>query len=182
MLAAAGSLSDITLPGTTVSATPTAADLAETEDVQLTPAIRAQAAALNNNPVQIHNWVRNTIEFIPSYGSIQGADLTLQSKRGNAFDTASLEIALLRAAGIPARYAYGTVQLPAEQVMNWVGNVTKPEAAQSLMGQGGIPNVALVSGGKIIAFKLEHVWVEAYVDYVPSRGAVNKACVRRSSR
>jgi hypothetical protein len=66
------------------------------------------------------------------------------------------------------------VQLPAEQVMNWVGNVTKPEAAQSLMGQGGIPNVALVSGGKIIAFKLEHVWVEAWVDYVPSRGAVNK--------
>jgi hypothetical protein len=138
-------------------------------------AIRAQAAALNNNPVQIHNWVRNNIEFIPSYGSIQGADLTLQSKRGNAFDTASLEIALLRAAGIPARYAYGTVQMPAEQVMNWVGGVSKPEAAQSLLGQGGIPNVALVSGGKVISFKLEHVWVEAYVDYVPSRGAVNKA-------
>lgn len=173
-LAAAGSLSGITLPSTTVSTTPTAADLAETEDVQLTPAIRAQAAALSNNPVQIHNWVRNNIEFIPSYGSIQGADLTLQSKRGNAFDTASLEIALLRAAGIPARYAYGTVQLPADQVMNWVGGVTQPEAAQSLMAQGGIPNVALVSGGKITAFKLEHVWVEAWVDYVPSRGAVNK--------
>ncbi|NWG38410.1 MAG: transglutaminase domain-containing protein, partial [Hydrogenophilaceae bacterium] len=114
-LAAAGSLSGIVLPGATVSQTPTAADLAETEDVPLTPAIRAQAAALNNNPVQIHNWVRNSIEFIPSYGSIQGAELTLQSKRGNAFDTASLEIALLRAAGIPARYAYGTVQLPADQ-------------------------------------------------------------------
>jgi len=172
-LAAAGSLTGISLPAS-AGPTPSAADLAETEDVQLTPAIRAQATALNNNPVQIHNWVRNNIEFIPSYGSIQGADLTLQSKRGNAFDTASLEIALLRAAGIPARYAYGTVQMPAEAVMNWVGGVTKPEAAQSLLGQGGIPNVALVSGGKVIAFKLEHVWVEAYVDYVPSRGAVNK--------
>jgi len=62
MLAAAGSLSGISLPGTTVSVTPTAADLAETEDVQLTPAIRAQAAALNNNPVQIHNWVRNNMD------------------------------------------------------------------------------------------------------------------------
>ncbi|NWG39695.1 MAG: hypothetical protein HXY27_06995, partial [Hydrogenophilaceae bacterium] len=35
-------------------------------------------------------------------------------------------------------------------------------------------NIALVSGGKITAFKLEHIWAEAYVDYVPSRGAVHK--------
>ena len=35
------------------------------------------------------------------------------------------------------------------------------------MGQGGIPNVALVSGGKIVAFKLEHVWVEAWVRRPP---------------
>jgi hypothetical protein len=55
-----------------------------------------------------------------------------------------------------------------------VGGVKTPEAAQSLLGQGGIPNVALVSGGRIAAFKLEHVWVEAFVDYIPSRGAVHK--------
>lgn len=33
--------------------------------------------------------------------------------------------------------------------------MSKPEAAQSLLGQGGIPNVAVVSGGKIAAFRLE---------------------------
>jgi len=155
--------------------TPTAADLAATEDAPLTDAIKAQATALHNNPVEIYNWVRNTVEFLPTYGFIQGADLTLQTQRGNAFDTASLLVALLRAANIPARYAYGTVQIPAAQVMNWVGGVTSPEAAQSLLGQGGIPNTAVVSGGRISAFKLEHVWVEAFVDYFPSRGAVNKA-------
>ena len=32
-------------------------------------------------------------------------------------DTASLLIALLRAAGIPARYVYGSVEVPAEQMM-----------------------------------------------------------------
>jgi hypothetical protein len=58
--------------------------------------------------------------------------------------------------------------------MNWVGGVATPEAAQSLLGQGGIPNVAVVSGGRIRAFRLEHVWVSAWVDYVPSRGAVNR--------
>ena len=100
--------------------------------------------------------------------------MTLQTKRGNSFDTASLLIGLLRAAHIPARYVYGTIQIPADQAMNWVGGVTKPEAAQQLMGQGGIPNIGLVSGGQIKFIKLEHVWVEAYVDYTPSRGAVNK--------
>ncbi|MFZ6736070.1 transglutaminase-like domain-containing protein [Undibacterium sp. Ji42W] len=155
-------------------AIPTAQDTAETEDVQLTPAIKAQAAALNNNPVQIYNWVRNNISFIPSYGSIQGSELTLQNKRGNAFDTASLLIALYRSAGIPARYVYGTIDVPADRVMNWVGGVTKIEAAQSLLGQGGIPNTGLINGGQISAIRMEHVWVEAFVDYTPSRGAVNK--------
>ncbi|MCH8619961.1 transglutaminase-like domain-containing protein [Undibacterium sp. TS12] len=171
----AGKIPDgLQLAQATLPAIPTAQDTAETEDVQLTPAIKAQAAALSNNPVQIYNWVRNNISFIPSYGSIQGSELTLQNKRGNAFDTASLLIALYRSAGIPARYVYGTIDVPADKVMNWVGGVTKIEAAQSLLGQGGIPNIGLNNGGKIVAVRMEHVWVEAFVDYTPSRGAVNK--------
>jgi hypothetical protein len=43
--------------------------------------------------------------------------------------------------------------------------------AQDLLGQGGIPNVVITSGGEIIAIRLEHVWVEAFVDFEPSRGA-----------
>ena len=152
---------------------PIADDLAETIDVQLTDAIRAKAQELNNNPVEIYNWVRNNVEFIPTYGSIQGADYTLQTLSGNPFDTSSLLIALLRAANIPARYAYGTVSIPVEKVMNWVGGVEVPEAAQQLLGQGGIPNIAQVNGGKITHIKMEHIWVEAWVDFQPSRGAKN---------
>jgi transglutaminase-like putative cysteine protease len=164
-------------PGTQLAqaalpATPTPQDTAETEEVQLTPAIRAQAGALGNDATRIYQWVRNNIRFVPSYGSIQGSELTYQNRRGNAFDTASLLVALYRAANIPARYVYGTVDIPAEKAMNWVGGVNKPEAVQNLLGQGGIPNVGLVAGGKVAAIRLEHVWVEAYVDYRPSRGAV----------
>ena len=148
---------------------PVAEDLAPTIDVQLTDAIRAKALELEENPVRIYNWVRNNIEFIPSYGSIQGADYTLKTLRGNAFDTASLLIALMRAANIPARYAYGTVEVPSEKVMNWVGGVEVPEAAMQLLGQGGIPNTGVIEAGKITNIKLEHVWVEVWVDYVPSR-------------
>ena len=155
------------------AAGPTSDDLAETIDVQLTDAIRAKAQELNNNPVEIYNWVRNTIEFLPTYGSIQGADYTLQMLSGNPFDTASLLIALLRASNIPARYAYGTVRIPVDQVMNWVGGVEVPGAAQQLLGQGGIPNIGLVNGGIITHIKIEHIWAEAWVDFEPSRGAKN---------
>src|SRR5690606_23967180 len=65
-----------------------------------------------------------------------------------AFDTASLLVALLRAANVPARYAFGTVRMPAASVMNWVGNVQVPEAAGNLLGQGGVPSKMLVSGGR----------------------------------
>lgn len=99
---------------------------------------------------------------------------TLQNRRGNACDTASLLIARLRAAKIPARYAIGTVQIPIDKVMNWVGGVLHPEAALQMLGQGGIPNTALVQSGVITAVRLEHIWVEAWVDFVPSRGAVHR--------
>ena len=43
------------------------------------------------------------------------------------------------------------------------------------MGQGGIPTVGLISGGSITAIRLDHVWVEAFIDYIPSRGAARVA-------
>jgi hypothetical protein len=73
--------------------------------------------------------------------------------------------------GRAARYVYGTVDLPVEQVMNWVGNAKTVEAAQQILGQGGIPNTALVKDGKASTIRLEHVWVEAFVSCFPSRGA-----------
>ena len=174
-VAQAGGLSGISLPSTTLPATPVPTDTAPTEDVQITQAIRDLAASLNNNPVQIYNWVRNNIVFVPSYGSIQGSDMTLQTKRGNAFDTASLLIALFRAANIPARYVYGTIEVPADKAMNWVGGVTAPAAAINLIGQGGIPAIGVTQSGVVRWVRLEHVWVEAFVDYLPSRGGVHRA-------
>lgn len=155
------------------AAPPQSADLAPTDDVQITPQIRDLAASLGNHPVRIYNWVRNNVEYLPTYGSIQGSSVTLTAKRGNAFDIASLLIALYRAANIPTRYVYGSIEVPIEQAKNWVGNVSSAGAALSLLGQGGIPNTGLVSGGTFVAVRMEHVWVEAYVDYVPSRGAIN---------
>ncbi|ACM19173.1 transglutaminase/protease-like domain protein [Geotalea daltonii FRC-32] len=161
MLASAGSTAGLLTPD----------DLAETIEVQLTPEIRAKALELGNNPVKIYEWVRNNIEFVPTWGSIQGAQMTMQTKQGNAFDTSSLLIALLRTAGIHARYVTGTVELPIEKIMNWAGGFSDPMAALDFMSSGGIPTTALTAAGKVEKARFEHVWVEAWIDYRPSRGA-----------
>jgi RHS repeat-associated protein len=155
-------------------AAPTAADLAATDDAQITTKIQAQATALGNNPVAIYNWVRNNIDYIPTYGSIQGSEVTRINKRGNAMDTASLLVAMLRAANIPARYVIGTVQLPIAQAQNWLGGNIAPNQVVELMQKGGIPSQSVISGGQVSAVQFEHAWVEAYVDFTPSRGAVNR--------
>ena len=82
---------------------PAPADLVATLDAPLTAEIEAQAAALGNAPVAIFEWVRKEIAFVPSWGSLQGAHGTLQTRRGNAMDQASLLIALLRASGVHSR-------------------------------------------------------------------------------
>ena len=142
----ANNLSGMTASGnwpvlSTLPATVQDADLQANEDVSISPEIQALAKELNHNPARIYKWVYDNIEYVPTYGSIQGAAYTLETKRGNAFDTSSLLIALLRTSKIPARYVYGTIEVPSKVVTDWVGGVNTADAAQNLMGQGGIPNI-----------------------------------------
>jgi transglutaminase-like putative cysteine protease len=154
--------------------TPTDDDLAETIEVKFTPEIRQLAESLEKNPVKIFNWVRNNIEFVPTWGSIQGAQLCMETRTGNAFDTASLLMALLRYSGIPARYQMGTIEVPIERAKNWLGGFTDPRAAARFAASGGVPSAGTVEqGGVLRSIRMEHVWVEAFVDYVPSQGEVN---------
>jgi transglutaminase-like putative cysteine protease len=153
---------------------PTTADLAETIEVKFTPAITAKAAELGYNPVKLYEWVRNNIEYVPTYGSIQGADMCLQTKQCNDFDTASLLIALLRVSGIHAKYVYGTIEVPIEKVKNWAGGFTDTMSALGLLASAGIPTKGMTAGGEITYARLEHTWVEAFIDYIPSRGSRHK--------
>ncbi|MEW8000741.1 MAG: transglutaminase domain-containing protein [Candidatus Thiodiazotropha endolucinida] len=149
--------------------------LAETDEIRLTQAIKDKAAALNHDPVKIYHWVRNNVEWLPSWGAVQNAELTLSSERGNAIDIASLTISLLRASGIPARYVHGTIDVPEAQFRNWAGDFSNVGAAADYVSSGGIPITGIITGGAISKLRMEHIWVEAAIDYHPSRGAVNKA-------
>ncbi len=158
---------------------PAAADLAENGiDVQFADAIKVKAQELGYSPVKIYEWVRNNIEYIPTYGSIQGADMCLQTKQCNDFDTASLLIALLRVSGIPARYVYGTVEISIDKIKNWTGGFSDSTAALTLMASGGIPVAAGMSGGAITKARFEHTWVETYIPYGNYRGSMRDDSLR----
>lgn len=149
---------------------PKAQDTSATLDAQLTPRVVALANTLHQNPREIYEWVKSNIRFVPTFASIQGSEETLVSRQGNAFDISSLLIALLRASGVPARYVHGTILLDAERAKSWVGGAVSAPAALSALSQGGIPSFGLVSGGQVQNIRLEHVWVEAFVNFAPSRG------------
>src|SRR6266542_427683 len=156
------------------TAPPTPADLAETIEVKFTPEIRQLADSLGRTPVKIFNWVSNNIAFTPTWGSIQGSQLCLQTKSGNGFDTASLLISLLRYSAVPARYQMGTIEVSIGKAKNWLGGFTDPHAAARFAASGGIPSAGTVEqGGLFRSIRMDHVWVIAYVDHVPSRGAVS---------
>jgi Transglutaminase-like superfamily len=149
--------------------------LQATTEVTLSSDIQAKATALHYNPVEIYNWVRNNVQWQPTWGAIQDASHTLSAQRGNAMDIASLTIALFRASGIPARYVHGTIDVPEDKFRNWVGGFTNLDAAADFASAGGIPITYITAGGKISKLRMEHVWVEAAIDFMPSRGAINKS-------
>ena len=182
LIAANGSLSGLTAGSIAQNTPPSAEDLAETIDVKFTPAIMTKAAELANTPqaksgalpIAIYEWVRNNVEYVPTWGSIQGADHCLQTMKCNSFDTSSLLIALFRANGIHARYATVTGEMKVERFMNWMGGFTNATAALDFAATGGMPLTGLVDGGKIKAARFEQVIVEGWVDMEPSFGAKHK--------
>jgi len=147
--------------------------LEQSDEVNITQAIQDKAAELDYDAVQIYNFVRNNIEFVPTWGAVQSAELTLGAKRGNAMDISSLLIALLRASKIPARYVHGTLELPVEEVKNWFGGWDNAYNAMTFAYSNGLPNAGITEAGTLSAVQMEHIWVEVATDYFPSRGAKN---------
>mgnify|MGYP003571931783 CR=1 FL=1 len=151
-------------------APPTDADLAQTPAVQFSDELKNLAKTLEYNPISILRWVYDNIEFIPTYGSIQGATLTYLNKRGNSTDISALLASLLRISKIHSRFVVATVEIPAHKMVNWLG-VSDAGAAKNLLAQGGIPTTVVISGGAISSFKIEHVFVAGWIDFNPSSGA-----------
>ena len=151
---------------------PDPADLAGTLEAPISSEISELATELGGTPVALYEYVRNHFKYEPYAGSVKGAIQTLREGAGNEWDLASLLIALYRASGIPARYVVGTVEIPIDRAMSWLG-VEDPNMAGSLLLSAGRPTSVGISGGKIVSLRTQHVWVQAYVPFIGSRGATS---------
>jgi len=155
-----------------ISPTEKSANLAETLETPLSQEIVKFANELGDVPVDIFVPIRDDFKYEPYAGSLKGAVQTLKEKAGNEWDLASLLIALLRAKGIPARYVVGTIQMPIDQAMEWLG-VEDPNMAATLLVSNGRPTALITGGGNIRAIETRHVWVQAFIPFTSSRGTTS---------
>jgi len=84
--------------------------LASTPDAKVEDVDTQRAVALAGcDAGDVFRFVRDEVVYEAYRGSLRGSRGTLWSMAGNALDQASLLVAMLRACGIPARYATGTL-------------------------------------------------------------------------
>ncbi len=145
------------------------ADRTPSHDTELTETILAKAQSLNHEPVHIHDFVRSQIRTEWYAGAQKGATETLRSGAGNDADQASLLIALLRASSMPARYVKGVVELKLPQLRPMLGLTSAADIGRALTA-AGIANEPVIRSGGIDAFRIEHIFVSAYVPYGNYRG------------
>lgn len=136
---------------------PTPDDLAASGAVVLSPDIVACAKSLGNSPATLFNYVYNNIQYAPYYMLVQSSEAVFWSGRGNDADQATLLIALLRAAGIPARYVAGYFNMPVADAINWLG-VKDQATAEVWLNSGTI----FTNQGT--TFNVRNVWVEAWLN------------------
>ena len=122
------------------------------------------AEALENDPLRIYQFVRNSFEYVPYYGALKGPQLTLLERSGNDFDQAALLVELLRAAGYIANYQYGTMSIPLSaangmDLANWLGTQADNTIIGTTIATGGIPSVNQGS-----SFTMDRVWVVVDID------------------
>ncbi|MBW2120334.1 MAG: hypothetical protein JRH07_00610, partial [Deltaproteobacteria bacterium] len=148
-------------------------DLGTTPEAPITGQIARLAESLGWNPVSIYEWVKNNIETEWYWGLMKGAEETLSQGSGNDSDQAALLVALLRASGFPSRYVRGTIEFfpDMEKANNLIGLEDEQDVAVFLQ-KAGIPYRAVIKGGKIANFQIEHIWVESRIPYANYRGVV----------
>ncbi len=133
--------------------------LASTPDANATdPAIVAKATVLGHDAAAIFAFVRDAIGYDAYRGSLRGASGTLAGGAGNALDKASLLVALLRASGIPARYASGTLS---DNVARQVILSMFPRETR-IVGclDPGVATADPANDPQLLAEAKEHYWVE----------------------
>ncbi|WP_454708512.1 RHS repeat-associated core domain-containing protein [Delftia acidovorans] len=146
-------------------------DVADAPEAPLSEEILAKAKELGYDYVRIYEYVRNGIRSEWYSGSTKGALGTLRTGAGNAVDQASLLIAMLRAAGAPARYVQGVAEIGVDGIASAAG-LGDPGQVPEMLAKAGIAYSPVVQGGRVAMVRIEHTWVAVQVPYTNYRGIV----------
>lgn len=141
------------------------------------PEIVELKRALKGDPDLIYQYVRNNIQTVWMYGLQKGALGASIDKSGTPFDQAELMVALLRQAGITAKYVAGTIYFGSggasiQQFTDWTG-ISDARAACQLLANGGIPGAVngvsdaacstIAANTALTSVRMAHIWVRATI-------------------
>ncbi len=139
------------------------------QDIYKATTVDELADALYNLPIEMYEYVLNTIEFEPYAGSMKGAQAVFETGAGNDWDTALLLEEMMANAGIATRYVHGQIEVPIDVMMDYLG-VTDAHAAALILVNSGISQLLINDAyGNPVSMRFEHTWLEAEI-YVPGSG------------
>jgi hypothetical protein len=124
-------------------------------------------AAFIQDPLTAFYQVRG-FAYDPYKGSLRGTRGTLWGEAGNSLDQSSLLIAMLRAAGVPARYRHGSLNTTNAQTL--LASMFPPSQGLAGYQPVGEPTADPLNDPALLALAQDHWWVEAYL---PGQGWTN---------
>jgi len=135
--------------------------------------IQELARGLRYDPGLMYKFVHDHVHFTPMWGEVKGPYMTWMDRSGNAFDQASLMIALLTNANGHGRtvtdihYVVGEITLNSSQFTKWFDVSDSPEAARLILARGGLYGAVteVVEQGytHIQSVQMVHVWVSVTI-------------------
>ena len=158
------------------------------QEIIINSTIRDLASDLNNNPVEIYNFVRENINYEAYYGAKKGNLGCLEERICNDVDTASLTISLMRAAGIPANYKKSIMVVSIDKLQDLLGIEKTVEGRRTVYGIFGWNDIPVYTisnnptvGGNLddgdftneTHFALEWIFPEIYYDYDERGGNID---------
>jgi RHS repeat-associated protein len=133
-----------------------------------TATYQALAAAFYNLPIEIYQYLVNTIQYQPYQGERKGPLAVLQTGTGNDWDTDALLYQLLDETGISTsnmNYAWGQVIQDPTTVMHWLA-VKTPAAAYDALALAGLrPSFGYLSGTTFTTLPVSDASSAPYLEF-----------------
>jgi len=121
------------------------------------------ATAFYDLPLEIYQYVVDTIQYQPYAGEMKGPLAVLETGEGNDWDTAALLATIYQQVPHISNITYytGTIKVPMQQAENYVG-ATNPDAAYNILKDAGQNPQWIMQNGQW-DLEFTHAWLQVQV-------------------